>query len=148
MKSASMVVTFGHIIIYIHAQHAKEDLTLRKLSSDSKLKGLQMLGKKEEACRGTSEQETRAENNKERFHWRGKSSRSLWREIFKAQSKLEKEAWKETCRRGVGFRRPCYSRRKRERESSNIISKFIFRAGKLTELTGCKVPFYEALTRG
>lgn len=40
MKSVSMVVTFGHIVIYIHAQHAKEDLTLRKLSGDSKLTGL------------------------------------------------------------------------------------------------------------
>lgn len=53
MKSASIVVTFGHIIIYIHAQRAKEDLTLRKLSGDSKLKGLQMPGKEEEACQGT-----------------------------------------------------------------------------------------------
>lgn len=55
MKSASMVVTLGPIIIYIHAQCAKEDLTLRKLSGDSKLKGLQMPGKKE-ACRGTPQQ--------------------------------------------------------------------------------------------
>lgn len=46
MKSASTVVTFGPIIIYIHAQCAKEDLTPRKLSGDSKLKGLQMPGKK------------------------------------------------------------------------------------------------------
>lgn len=55
MKSASRVVTFGHIIIYIHARCAREDLTLRKLSGDSKLKGLQMPEKKEETCRGTEQ---------------------------------------------------------------------------------------------
>ena len=59
MKSASLVVPFGHIIIYIHAQHAKEDLTLRRLSSDSKLKGLQMPEKKEETCGGAPQQKQR-----------------------------------------------------------------------------------------
>lgn len=48
-----MVATFSRIIIYIHTLRAKDDLTRRKFSGDSKLKGLQMPGKKEETGRGT-----------------------------------------------------------------------------------------------
>ena len=41
-----MVATFSRIIIYIHTLRAKDDLTRRKFSGDSKLNGLQMPGKK------------------------------------------------------------------------------------------------------
>lgn len=75
MKSASTLVTFGHIIIYIHAQHAKEDLTLRKLSGDSKMKGLQMPGKKEEACRGARQHKRREQKIIKRDFTGGKEQR-------------------------------------------------------------------------
>lgn len=98
MKPASVVATFGHAVIYIHAQCAKEDLTLRKLSGDSKLKELQMPGKKKRHMPGNLVAiAMRAENNEERFHWRERTAAAFEEKYSKRRANLKRSRGGKSC---------------------------------------------------
>ena len=98
MKSASVVAAFGHTVTCLHAQCAKEDLTLRKLSGDSKLKELQMPGKKKRHLPGhLVAVAMRAENNEQRFHWRERTAAAFEEKYSKHRANLKRSQGGKSC---------------------------------------------------
>lgn len=92
----------------------------------------------------------RAENNKERFHWRERIAAPFEGNYSKHREHLKRSRAKRHAGGKLDLDQPCNTvveRRKKKKNRAHMISKVTFRGGKITQLADCKVPFYEALMR-
>lgn len=144
MKSASVVVTFHHIIVYIHDQCAKGDPTLRKLSNwNPKETQTERVANARKERRDTQRNfplATRAEN-KERINWRERAATPFEGRYSKCWANLKRSWWKTHAggRSESGW--SCTAAVKKKK--SVDILKCTFREGNTTRLMDYKVPFYE-----